>query len=238
MQLVRRDLNLLGFQKSIVFISIFFLSITFVFGQPVSQVKQNKDNGEISYNKPLAALLDSIFEEDQQYRVQSNELEGRYGWGSKEMRDLWKIINKRDSSNLVVVKSILDKTGWLGVDVVGERGNKTLFLVIQHADRITQEKYLPMMKEAVKNGKAQASSLALLEDRVALAQGKKQTYGSQIAQDPVTHLYYVRPLEDPDNVDERRAAVGLGPIADYVDYWQIKWDVEQYKKELSKLEKK
>jgi len=92
------------------------------------------------------------------------------------------------------------------------------------------------MREAVKHGKAQASNLALLEDRVALGQGKKQIYGSQIGRDPETQLYYVSPLEDPDNVDKRREAVGLQPLAEYVSRWQIKWDVEQYKKDLPKLE--
>jgi hypothetical protein len=201
-------------------------------------IKQNKDKAEANYNQPWVALLDSIYEEDQQCRVQSIELEKKYGWDSKEVKNLWKIISKKDSSNLVVVKSILDKYGWLGTDVVGGKGNQALFLVIQHSNRATQERYLPMMREAVKNGKAQGTSLALLEDRVALAQGKRQIYGSQVAQDPVTHTYYVRPLEDPDHVDKRRAEVGLGPIAEYVSNWKIKWDVEQYKKDLLMLEKK
>jgi hypothetical protein len=48
----------------------------------------------------------------------------------------------------------------------------------------------------------------------------------------------VRPLEDPDNVDKRRAEVGLEPMVDYVSRWEIKWDVEQYKKDLMKLERK
>jgi hypothetical protein len=95
-----------------------------------------------------------------------------------------------------------------------------------------------MMREAVKNGKAAGSSLALLEDRVALGQGKRQIYGSQISRDPETQEYYISPLEDPDNVDKRRAEVGLGPLSEYVIHWQIKWDVEKYKKDLPKLEEK
>ena len=74
--------------------------------------------------------------------------------------------------------------------------------------------------------------MALLEDRVALRQGKKQIYGSQIGVDPDTGEHYVQPLEDPDNVDKRRAEVGLEPIANYVKLWRINWNVEQYKKDL------
>jgi hypothetical protein len=46
------------------------------------------------------------------------------------------------------------------------------------------------------------------------------------------------PLEDPDNVDKRRAAVGLEPLADYVKSWDIEWNVEAYKKQLPAIEAK
>ena len=201
----------------------------------LDKVKENKDKIEINYNKPLIAILDSVYMEDQKYRHQLKEIEEKYGWESNELKNQWKLINEKDSINLIKVLAILDKYGWLGADVVGPQGNSTLFLVIQHSDLKTQEKYLPMMREAVKNGKAAGSSLALLEDRVALGQGKKQIYGSQIGRDLETQKYYVLPLEDPDNVDKRRAEVGLGTLAEYASYFQIVWDLEQYKKDLHKL---
>jgi hypothetical protein len=204
----------------------------------VEIIKQNKDKAEANLNKPLVARLDSIYVEDQQYRLQIGEMEKKFGVESQEMQNLWQTIHEKDSMNLIRVIPILDTYGWLGPDVVGEQGSATLFLVIQHADLATQEKYLPMMREAVKNHKASGSSLALLEDRVSLREGKRQIYGSQIGRDPETLVYYVSPLEDPDNVDKRRADVGLPPLADYVSHWQMKWDVEQYKKDLPLLEEK
>ncbi|MBK7465379.1 MAG: hypothetical protein IPJ43_00435 [Saprospiraceae bacterium] len=204
----------------------------------LEKIKQNKDKAEVNLNKPLVAILDSIYIEDQKYRQQIDEIEKKFGRQSNEMREHWKVINEKDSINLIKVKSILDKYGWLGTDIIGGQGNNTLFLVIQHADIETQVQYLPMMREAVKNGKAKGSSLALLVDRVALRQGKRQIYGSQIARDQDSPVYYVSPLEDPDNVDKRRAEVGLGPLSEYVSRWQIKWDVEQYKKDLLKMEEK
>jgi hypothetical protein len=199
-------------------------------------IKQNKEKTEANFDKPLVAQLDSIFTEDQKYRLEIDEIQKKFGPQSKEMDAQWKIIEKKDATNLIKVKAILDKHGWLGPDVVGEQGSSTLFLVIQHADQETQEKYLPMMREAVKNGKALSRRLALLVDRVAIGQGKKQIYGSQISMDMKTQLYYVKPLEDPDNVDKRRLEVGLEPLALYVKTWQIKWDVEQYKKDLPGIE--
>lgn len=204
----------------------------------LDKIKHNKEIAEANLNKPLVAILDSIYIEDQKYRQQISGIEKKYGGESKEMKDHWKLIKEKDSINLVKVKTMLDQYGWLGNDIIGGPGSTTLFLVIQHSNQTTQEKYLPMMREAVKKGKAQGSSLALLEDRVLLGQGKRQIYGSQIARDQETHFYYVSPLEDPDHVDQRRAEVGLGPLADYVNRWQIKWDIEQYKKDLPTLEAK
>jgi hypothetical protein len=139
--------------------------------------------------------------------------------------------------NLIAVSKILDEKGWLGVDEVGETGNSTLFLVIQHADLETQLKYLPMMRKAAKEGKAELSSLALLEDRVALRQGKKQIYGSQIGWDSVSGKYYVLPLENPEKVDERRAQMNLPPLNDYTAYWDFTWNPKKHRKMHKKLAK-
>lgn len=65
--------------------------------------------------------------------------------------------------------------------------------------------------------------MAKLEDRVAIHQGKKQLYGTQIGMDERTGKYYLLPLEDPDNVDNRREKMGLGPIAAYLSQWQVEW---------------
>jgi hypothetical protein len=202
----------------------------------VASMQHEVDKLEANYDKPLQAELLAINEDDQKYRLQINEIEKKYGNKSKEMLDLWKIIQEKDSVNLLKVSAILDKYGWVGPEKVGNQANQTLFLVIQHADLTTQKKYLPMMQEAVKNKKASGSSLALLEDRIALREDKRQTYGSQIGRDATTGKYYVLPLEDPDNVDKRRASVGLGLLADYVKRWEIEWNVDDYKRQLPEIE--
>src|SRR5690606_35323113 len=109
----------------------------------IEKIKQNKEKAEANLNKPLVAILDSILIEDQKYRLELKEIENKYGWGSKEMKEHWKLISFKDSVNLIKITAILDKYGWLGPDVVGEQGNSALFLVIQHSNQKTQEKYLP-----------------------------------------------------------------------------------------------
>lgn len=201
-------------------------------------VKANKEEAEKDLIKPLVEMLDSVYVHDQRGRRELSALAKKYGWDSPEMKAKWAIIHVSDSINLVNVTDMLDEYGWLGSDKVGGRGNMALFLVIQHAELPYQIKYLPMVREAVKAGNARGSSLALLEDRVALRQGNRQIYGSQIGREQETDKHYVLPLDDPENVDIRRAEVGLPPLADYVKRWDIVWDPEAYLKILPELEAK
>ncbi len=201
------------------------------------KIRKKLDLIEANYDKPLQAELLTIYDEDQKYRKQIHENLKKFSDDSKEMQDLWKTTIQSDSLNLLKVKKILDEKGWVGKDKVGAQANSAIFLVIQHSDLETQKKYLPMMKEAVIKGNADSGSLALLIDRIEIREGRKQIYGSQIGTKPDNKTQYVLPLIDPDNVDKRRAEVGLGPISDYVNNWNLSWDVEKYKTELPELEK-
>jgi hypothetical protein len=204
----------------------------------VSEMQSVLDKREANYDKPLQAKLLAIYEDDQPIREQYNSAQKEFGHQSKQVDSLGRIMMYKDSINLIKVTEILDKYGWVGADKIGGQANQTLFIVIQHSDLKTQQKYLPMVREAVKIGNANRSALALLEDRVALREGKRQIYGSQFGYDNETKKSYVLPLDDPDNVDKRRAEVGLGLLADYVKDWDIIWNVEEYKKQLPELEKK
>lgn len=203
----------------------------------LAAMQKEVDKIEANYDKPLQAQLLTIYDNDQLIRNQFIAAQKEFGYKSKQVDSLRKVMLYKDSINLIKVTEILDKYGWIGADKVGGTANQTLFLVIQHSDLKTQQKYLPMMREAVKSKKANGSSLALLEDRVALGEGRRQIYGSQIGRDS-TNKSYVLPLDDPDNVDKRRAEVGLGLLADYVKRWDIIWNVEDYKKQLKALEEK
>lgn len=195
----------------------------------LTKISGNKKEAEAEFSE-IATLLETVRYDDQKYRQEMGEIQEKFGNDSEELKANLTLMHEQDSINLIKVEKILEEHGWLGWDDIGRRANAALFLVIQHADLETQEKYLPMLREAVKRGDAAPSDLALLEDRVALRQGKKQIYGSQMALDQETGEYYVSPLEDPDNVNQRRAEVGLEPIEDYVSHWDIIWDVEAHKK--------
>lgn len=130
-------------------------------------------------------------------------------------------LDGQDIDNLSRVRAIIDKYGWLGPDVIGERGNLTLFLVIQHSKLKVQEKYLPMIREAVRNKRARASDLALLVDRIEIRNNRPQIYGSQIG--GALGKPFIYPIFDEINVNKRRAEVGLEPIEVYVKHWGINY---------------
>jgi hypothetical protein len=59
------------------------------------------------------------------------------------------------------------------------------------------------------------SQLADLTDRVLIGEGKKQLYGTmmRVAEDG---KFVPEPIEDEANVDKRRAALGLQPLAENI----------------------
>jgi hypothetical protein len=178
----------------------------------------------------LKNQLDSIYNYDQKYRkniidfIQKNEA------NQKKIDSVLHEMNFQDQINIKKVEKILDTYGWLGSQEIGDKANSALFLVIQHADLTVQKKYLPILKDAVKNNKALPSDLALLEDRIAIGSGRKQIYGSQVDKDSITKKFYLLPLDDPENVDSRRLSVGLPILSKYLQGFGIKWDLEEYKK--------
>lgn len=202
----------------------------------IEQVKQNKEKAENLFNKPLSLKLDSIYNRDQDIRRELISALEKNGRGSAEVQAITTRARYSDSLNLREVTAIIDKYGWPGPAMVGHDGSAAVFLVIQHADLKTQDKYLPVMRKAVKEGNAQPSDLAMLEDRVAVDHGRKQTYGTQISTDPSGD--FLAPLSDPDHVDQRRAGVGLGPIAEYLESYHLRWNATEYKNQLPALEKR
>ncbi len=165
-----------------------------------------------SYNDSLASVLEKIYESDQSIRSEMRKLREKYNTESPEYRELARRMLVTDSINLILVTSLIDQYGWMSKTVVGKTGNTAVWLVIQHADLATQEKYYPIMEKAVQENKASRKDLAYLEDRILMRQGKKQLYGTQYKLDSETNEMKLWEVEDPDRLNERRASVGLPPM--------------------------
>jgi hypothetical protein len=175
------------------------------------------------FDGELRAELMRIGEADQAPRIKLGELQQTHGWPPPDslLKPLLQEMAVSDSINLLRIVQILETKGWPKKKAVGTQAASTVFLVIQHADLATQEKYLPMLEQAVRDGNAQPSSLALLIDRIRMRNNKPQLYGSQLHQDPKTGKTVFYPIEDEANVDERRKAMGLEPLSEYAKRFGI-----------------
>jgi hypothetical protein len=120
-----------------------------------------------------------------------------------------------DKENTARLTKIIDRSGWPTVTQVGQDGAHAAWLLVQHADANPkfQRTCLDLMAKLPKEEVSQ-KDVAFLTDRVLLAEGKKQVYGTQFTS--AGGKWEPRPLEQPEQVDERRKAVGLPPLAEYV----------------------
>lgn len=184
------------------------------------------DIDELTANEKQEIInsLNAVYESDQHVRANISSTIEKYGIKSPQVMEISKKMHSTDSLNIIVVKSLISKYGWISSKIVGEKANSAIFLAIQHSSDADREYFLPLMRVAVKNNSASAKDLALLEDRVAVSDGRKQIYGTQIGFDDKTNKYYVLPIDNPKKVDERRAKVGLSSMASYLSQWKIKWD--------------
>lgn len=118
-----------------------------------------------------------------------------------------------DKSNIGRVKAILNQFGWPGKNLVGEKASAATWTVVHHADIATQKLYLDLMTQAADAGELRWALVAQTIDRIAVREGRKQTYGTQFHD--AGGVMIPDPIEDEANVDERRAKVGLPPLADF-----------------------
>lgn len=121
-----------------------------------------------------------------------------------------------DRANVRRLEEIVASQGWPGASRVGQDASVAAFLVLQHAEQAVQERMLPLVRDAAASGELLPSMAAMLEDRVRMRRGEKQLYGTQLREDPATGRAALWPVEDEAQVDARRAAVGLPPLAMYL----------------------
>lgn len=188
------------------------------------KARQDKENARLGKYSPIKKELERRLALDQKYRGKMwVDIESKFGIKSKEYRSFTKKVIALDKDNLAYVKGVLDTCGWISHDTIGMQASLAMFLIIQHADSAIQEKYLPLLRQAVKEKKANAGYLALLEDRVLITRGEKQLYGSQVTCDDSGKNCKPFPIDDEKNVDERRKAMGLLPLAVYLKDFGIEY---------------
>lgn len=183
-----------------------------------------------------AVMLDTLGEElgsdfnreqaAQLLAMRRNEWVGRYhimllfrqtGGQSPALTMLSHGMGERHKQNEADLIAMLDDSGWPRVSVVGEAAAYAATNVLTHMGLQARQTYLPMLAAACEAGEADWGEYAPSLDRTELELGRPQVYGTQMEMDEALGRYVPREMVDPANVDERRAAIGMEPIADQLE---------------------
>jgi hypothetical protein len=132
-----------------------------------------------------------------------------------EFKQFAETMKRVDTENTARLGEIVERHGWPTFTLVGKGGAKAAWILVQHADLSPkfQRKCLDLMAKAPRD-EIFPDDFAYLTDRVLLAEGKMQVYGTQFTM--ANGKCKPRPLEDEANVDKRRREVGLPPLAEYL----------------------
>lgn len=129
---------------------------------------------------------------------------------------------RADYANLAFVVNVIEQCGM----PESRSSLDAVFLILQHNHGIYQKKYIDRLRAAAEQGKLKRSSVAMMEDRILVDDGKPQIYGTQVSRKRGGE-WRLNDLLEPERVNIRRARVGLGPIEEYLKNFDIEFDVEQ-----------
>jgi len=152
---------------------------------------------------PLREELLKMYSTDQTAR-------GLSGTPAASMKEL----SATDAELTVELKQIVDQKGWPTIALVGIEASNAAMTVLTHsADHAWQLHLLPTLEQLADAGKIDPSALALVVDKELVSEGKLQRYGSQFK--AVNGGMAMFGVEDPDQLDQRRAKALLPPMKDY-----------------------
>lgn len=154
---------------------------------------------DVAFDQALHDELIAMLERDQA---------GRTGTGPDD---------EGDAARTERLREMLAEHGWPSFDLVGEDGEDAAWAIAQHSDLDPdfQRCALEHLRVAVDTGQGSPGNLAYLDDRINVAAGEQQRYGTQVGctddgPQPST------PLQDAAAIDEIRASVGLAPFEEYL----------------------
>ena len=123
-------------------------------------------------------------------------------------------VNEANVGRFAAIVDELD--AWPGLRLVGADGTDAAWMLAQHADRTNELRrgWLPRLRAAVESGDADPRHLASLTDRIAAVGGEQQAYGTIVLLAEDGEIEYPLPVRDAARLDDRRAEIGLNPVAD------------------------
>lgn len=129
---------------------------------------------------------------------------------------IWTRLRALDARLMEELLTMVPPEGWFLKSVYGERAAQAAFLIVQHSDIEHWRRFVPVLEPLVAAGEVDGQSYGLMYDRLAQNEGRPQRYGTQMTCKAGKWVIDREHLEDPENVDARRAAMGFpGTLAEY-----------------------
>lgn len=122
-------------------------------------------------------------------------------------------IRKVDTENLAQLDAIVAARGFPTKALVGMKGVGAAWTIVQHNALPVHIRYQPMLEKAMQAGDLEPALYATFYDRLMTGQNKPQLYGTQFHE--VNGELVPFPIEDEAHVEERRAKMGMQPLAEY-----------------------
>ncbi len=183
-------------------------------------------------NKGWDQLLEDLSKKNAEYSKVRQEIEqlGFYdqvlrkiencmGQDSAERAYFYLLQRVQDAENLKKVDSILEVHGWLGMSKIGDKASSILSRIVLHSSVEDRERYLPVIEASVQAGESSPQDFAILVDKILLGENQKQRYGTQFME--IDGRNQVLTIEDPETLENRRKALGLSSIHDYLQFCGI-----------------
>lgn len=149
-------------------------------------------------NKIAANLINTMSDVDQKVR--------QLGLGKTD-ETINYLIYAIDLAHNQKIWQIIKQSGFPDKRSIGKISLRKFWLLIQH-----QDLDLDLQEQCLKNCEFEPREKALLTDRVLVAKGEKQIYGTQFFRNPQGDLE-LRPVKDLKSVEKRRKEAGLAPLS-------------------------
>ncbi len=121
------------------------------------------------------------------------------------------------------MQKLIKEYGWPQYSKVGKLAADAPLLVINHhEDDAVRKYYLPQIKQSCLEKEGSCLEYAKIQDRILVNDNKPQIYGMQFRYNDERNLEPF-PVKNPEYVDQRRKAIGLEPLKNYLKR-KIKYD--------------
>jgi hypothetical protein len=167
----------------------------------------------VAFYAPIRLILNELTIEDQLVRTNTDSLSRKYNL--PKTYDRKAIILHIDSLLQRQIFPIIDKYGFVSYDIIGRKANNCLFLVVEHSNIPSMEKYFPLLQASIAKENSNPLYEALMCDRISWDRIGKQKYGTQFQYDTKGRKI-MDPIDDIEMANKRRLALKILPLEAYM----------------------